>query len=187
MARHAPGKGRQNFQKIDWAAELSRHDRWLRDVVWVRVREPQAVEEVLQEVSLAAIEQRAPLTDPASVAPWLYRLAIRHSLMYRRRAGRQRRMMKTYAEQLTSSNGRVQDPLAWLLQSERGDLIRKAIESLPRRDAEILLLKYGQKWSYRDLGQHLRISESAITARLHRARKRLRRELTHLSAIEGDS
>jgi RNA polymerase sigma-70 factor (ECF subfamily) len=45
---------------------------------------------------------------------------------------------------------------------------------LPRRDGEILLLKYTEDWSYRELAAHLGISESAVEARLYRARSRLR-------------
>ena len=40
------------------------------------MREPQAVDEVMQEVSLAAVKQAAPLADRSKVAPWLYRLAV---------------------------------------------------------------------------------------------------------------
>ena len=38
--------------------------------------EPQAVDEVMQEVSLAAVRQKAPINDPSKVAAWLYRLAV---------------------------------------------------------------------------------------------------------------
>ena len=39
-----------NQPAIDWQAALAQHDRWLRTVVLARVREPQAVDEVMQEV-----------------------------------------------------------------------------------------------------------------------------------------
>ena len=55
--------------------------------------------------------------------------------------------------------------------------MRGALERLSRRDAEILLLKYTEDWSYRELALHLGASESAVEARLHRARARLRAEL----------
>ena len=60
---------------IDWGRWLSEHEAWLRRVILARTGEPQAVEEVWQQVALAAVEQRWPLTDPAKVAPWLHRLA----------------------------------------------------------------------------------------------------------------
>jgi RNA polymerase sigma-70 factor (ECF subfamily) len=73
------------------------------------------------------------------------------------------------------------DPLAWLLSDERRRLVRTALEQLSRQDAEMLLLKYSEDWTYRDLAAHLGISESAVEARLHRARGRLRRELANLN------
>ncbi len=171
----APAAGTE----IDWAAELARHDRWLRTIVLARLAERQAVEEVMQEVALAAVGQRAPLHDPTRVAAWLYRLAVRQALLYRRRRGRQRKLLDGFAGNHAARQGasEVRDPLDWLLQDERRALVRAALERLSGRDAEILLLKYTENWSYRELAAHLGISESAVETRLHRARERLRAAL----------
>ena len=42
------------------------------------------------------------------------------------------------------------------------------------------MLKYNEDWSYHALAEHLGISHSAVEARLHRARQRLRTELAAL-------
>jgi RNA polymerase sigma-70 factor (ECF subfamily) len=171
---------------IDWSEVLTRHDRWLRTVVWARVREFRAVDDVMQEVALAAVAQRAPLADPTKLAPWLYRLAVTQALLYRRSQGRQRKLADRYAQQLRSGapDALAGDPLAWMLAVERRQLVRAALERLPRRDAEILLLKYIEEWSYQELAAHLGISQSAIEARLHRARQRLRTALADRHEIE---
>jgi RNA polymerase sigma factor (sigma-70 family) len=62
-------------------------------------------------------------------------------------------------------------------------LIRKAIKRLPRQDAEMLMLKYTEDWSYRELADHLGISHSAVESRLHRARKRMRDQLAALDVV----
>lgn len=167
---------------IDWPIVLAEHDRWLRTIIYTRVGEPEAVDEVMQEVSMAAVRQAAPLRDASKVAPWLYRLAVTQCLLYRRKMGRRRKLTDRFANdrQPIESDNREADPLGWLLADERRQLIRTAVDRLPKRDAEILLLKYTEDWSYRDLAGHLGISESAIEARLHRARARLRKELTAL-------
>jgi len=174
-------------QGIDWPAMLAKHDRWLRTVVLARTGEIHAVDEVLQEVSMAAVAQRAPLQDPAKVAPWLYRLAVTQALLYRRKQGRRRKLTDRYAPRFspTEADARQMDPLVWLLADERRKLVRQALERLNQRDAEILLLKYTEGWSFRDLAEHLGTTESAIEARLHRARARLRQELTVLEVIEA--
>jgi RNA polymerase sigma-70 factor (ECF subfamily) len=173
--------------KIDWQAVLAQHDRWLRTVVYCRLGEPQAVDDVMQEVSLAAVRQQAPLEDPAKVAPWLYRLAVTQCLLYRRKRGRQRKLVEGYARRMRPAGvaPEASDPLRWLRAEERRDLVRTALGRLPRRDAELLLLKYGEDWSYRDLTEHLGISQTALQTRLHRARERLRRELAALEPYDG--
>jgi RNA polymerase sigma-70 factor (ECF subfamily) len=173
---------------IDWQAALAQHDRWLRTVVVARVREPQAVDEVMQEVALAAVKQAAPLTDSGKVAPWLYRLAVLQALLYRRKCGRRRRLTDRYSERVQHDEGEQSsplDPLNWLIAEERRTLIRAALAQLARRDAEILLLKYTENWNYHQVAAHLGISHSAVEARLHRARARLRQELAAMDVIEA--
>jgi RNA polymerase sigma factor (sigma-70 family) len=190
VAMTTPDPGQQpeaarGATSIDWASVLAQHERWLRTVIGARLGEPQAVDEVMQEVSLAAVRQRAPLNDPEKAAPWLYRLAVRQTLLYRRKQGRRRKMVDRYAQRFRPSeaDNRQADPLGWLLAEERRTQVRLAMSRLPKRDAEILLLKYNEDWSYDTLAKHLGISQSAIEARLHRARQRLRTELALLDVV----
>jgi RNA polymerase sigma-70 factor (ECF subfamily) len=169
---------------IDWNAVLAEHERWLRTVVAARLGERAAVDDVMQEVALAAIRQKAPLLDPNKAGPWLYQLAVRQVLMYRRKMGRKRKLVENYSRQITSE-GDEPDPLAWLLTSERRTVVRRGMAKLPSRDAEILLLKYTENWSYKQIADKLGISESAVEARLHRARGRLRSELAALEPMIG--
>lgn len=168
--------------RIDWNDALAQHDRWLRTIVLARVRERQAVDDVMQEVAMAAVRQAAPLLDMAKVAPWLYRLAVRQSLLYRRKCGRKRRLEASYA--LAGPPALGIDPLSWLLADERRSLIRQALGKLAARDREILLLKYTEGWNYHQIAAHIGISHSAVEARLHRARQRLREELSLLEVVE---
>jgi RNA polymerase sigma-70 factor (ECF subfamily) len=178
--------GSRPIGSIDWGAALAEHARWLRVAVLTRLGESQAVEEVMQEVALAAIAQRAPLSDPTKVAPWLYRLAVRQTLLYRRRLGRQHKLADRYARRSPAAldGFHTPDPLDWLLLDERRVLIREAIKRLPSRDAEILLLKYIDNWSYRELAARLGTTSGAVEARLHRARQRLRDAMIACGAIE---
>jgi RNA polymerase sigma factor (sigma-70 family) len=176
---------RASAASIDWPSVLVEHGHWLRTVIAARLGEPQAVDEVMQEVSLAAVRQKAPLDDPEKVAPWLYRLAVRQTLLYRRTQGRRRKLIGRYADrfQPTEADNRQADPLGWLLAEERGRLVRAAMSRLPRRDAEILMLKYNEDWSYHAIAAHLGVSHSAVEARLHRARQRLRDELAAVDVL----
>lgn len=177
------------MRQTDWPNLLRQHDRWLRTVVFARVGESAAVDEVMQEVAVAAFKQQAPLTDSAKAGPWLYRLAVRQALLYRRRQGRFRKLTQRYAERERPAemDGRAIDPLDWLLADERQSMVRTAVRSIPRREAEMLLLKYTEHWSYEQLALHLGITESAVESRLHRARARLRRALSALTGAEVEA
>lgn len=166
---------------LDWGRHLQEHEGWLRKVILVRTGEPQAVDEVFQQVSLAAVEQRWPLSDPAKAGPWLHRLAVIKSARYRRQQGRHRRALSALASHAPSPSGdALPDLMAWLVREERRQLARQALARLPARDAEMLLLKYAERWSYRRIAEQLGITEKAVDARLARARRRLRQELAVL-------
>jgi RNA polymerase sigma-70 factor (ECF subfamily) len=169
---------------VDWGACLAAHEGWLRKVILARTGEPQAVDEVFQRVALAAID-RGSIADPAKVAPWLHRVAVVQSLRHRRKLGRERRAVSRFADrQLQLGNGFAGDALALLLARERTQQIRESLLRLPGADAEILLLKYGERWSYRQIAERLGITEKAVDARLLRARSRLRSQLHELGIDE---
>ena len=166
-------------QPIDWARCLAEQETWLRGVILARTGEPQAVDEVWQEVSLAAIEQSAPLTDSDKAQGWLYRVAVIRSIRYRRQCARRRKRLAQLAAESNGHASAADDPFEWLLGEERRQLVRRALAELAGRDAEILMLKYQERWSYRRIASLLGISESAVDARVFRARERLRRQLAH--------
>lgn len=170
----------------DWSARLVAHARWLRTVIAARSGDVSAVDEIFQEISLAAVRQASTVPEE-KVAPWLYRLAVRQALLHRRRLGRQRRLRNGFTRERPSDADESADPLVWLLSDERRRLIRRAIGQLKSKDAELLLLKYTEDWSYHELSAHLGISHSAVETRLHRARQRLRAELVAVEVLEATS
>jgi RNA polymerase sigma-70 factor (ECF subfamily) len=181
MARDVPTqRPSASAASIDWPAVLAQNGRWLRTVVLARVADHSAADDVMQDVVTAAVEKGHQLRDPAKVAPWLYRLAVVAALQHRRRQGRRRKLVDRYVEQIPPAQYDEPDPLDWLLADERKSLVRQALGRLPRRDAEILLLKYTEDWSYRELAEHLGLSTSAVEARLHRARQKMRRTLARI-------
>lgn len=162
---------------INWEESLAEHAGWLRSVVAARLGEPQAVDDVMQNVAAAAVASntKSPLADPEKIAPWLYRIAVRQTLLYRRGCGRRRKLIQNFAERVgpSESDNRMPDPLGWLLANERSARFRTAMDEMSDRDREMLMLKYEHGWSYKRISKQLGISTSAVETRLHRARRRL--------------
>lgn len=172
--------------KRDWNARLALHARWLRTVITTRSGDAGATDEIFQEIALATMRQNPDVPED-KVAPWLYRVAVRQALSHRRRLGRQRRLRERLAFDSPPRSDDIGDPLIWLLADERQQLIRRAVQQLHAKDAELLLLKYTEDWTYHDLVEHLGISHSAVETRLHRARQRLREALIALEVTEATS
>ena len=161
---------------VTWAELLSEHAPWLKTVLLARVRCPHEAEDLWQEVSLAAL--RKDSCAVRNVAPWLYRLAVRAVLMHRRRTGRRRRHERHSWQFATAPHDACRDePSRWLISEERRALLNSAIQQLPAQETEILLLKYTENWSYRQISEHLGLSIEAVESRLTRARHRLRNRL----------
>jgi RNA polymerase sigma-70 factor (ECF subfamily) len=160
------------------------HEGWLRTVVRSRLNEPDAVEDVMQNIALAIVNNSSVLSEVNRVAAWLYQIAVRQVLMYRRTVGRRRKMQDRLS--LDQSVQRVQEsPLESALAAETAENVQKALSELSDIDRQILMLKYSEGWSYRDLSTHLGVREDTIEYRLMKARKNLRRLLTRCG-VEGE-
>lgn len=170
----------------DWVAALQAHEGWLKRLIQGRLGEPDALEDVWQEVGLAVSKQSTPVRDLTKAAPWLYRVALRQTLLYRRKAGRRRRLIASVAEfkSGTCEQAPGSEPLGWMLKGERAALVREAVKALPSREQDVLHLKYGEGWSYEQIAHHLGVSRAAVESRLFRARNNLRRELAARSITE---
>jgi RNA polymerase sigma factor (sigma-70 family) len=173
-----------NAEGIGWAAALEEHARWLRTVILARTGDPSVVDDILQELAVAALKQPAGKLHEVQSGPWLYRLAVTQSLLHLRRLGRRRRLLQRFTQMRSCGDADGVDPGEWLLAMEQRQSVRAALETLAPKDREILLLKYSEDWSYRQLAERIGISESAVEARLHRARQRLRAVLIRSAMIE---
>lgn len=162
---------------IDWGAAFSEHSHWLRTVIRSRLGEDRGTDDVLQEVAVAAVAAPNRPTQTEGVAPWLYRVAIRQCMMYRRTMGRRRRHTNQFAEEVRTRGETAGDALGWLLGNERQASIRRALDKLPELDRQILWLKHTENWTYEQLSARLGVSVRTIEYRLLQARNRLRKEL----------
>jgi RNA polymerase sigma-70 factor (ECF subfamily) len=96
--------------------------------------------------------------------------------MYRRTSGRRRKLQDRLAAE-TSARGAHDCPLRNLLAAEVQVSVQKALEELSEIDRQVLMLKYTEGWSYRELADRLGVREDTIEYRLLKARKNLRRLL----------
>lgn len=152
------------------------HESWLRTVVRSRLNEPDAVEDVMQNIALAIVRHRSILNEINRIGAWLYQIAVRQVLMYRRTSGRRRKMHERLVYE-TADRSRQDCPLQNLLAAEAQTSVRQALDELSEIDRQMLMLKYAEGWSYLELAERLGVREDTIEYRLLKARKNLRRLL----------
>lgn len=167
-------------QEIDGVLAANRG--WLRSVIAARLGTSDGADDVLQEVGVAVVEQKAPLQHQVSAKAWLFQIAVRQSLLFLRRVGRYRRHIGKAISRPEHSED--EDPLSWLLSTERQELIREALQRLNGRDREFLILKYVEGWSYREIATAQNTTERSVESRVHRARHKLREHLRQLDVID---
>ncbi len=164
------------------------HQAWLRTTLLSRLGCAHEVEEVLQEVAIAAATQSAKREPVERVAPWLYRVAIRQVMLFRRKAGRRKRLIEN-AARFSSTNetcGQTREPIEWLISLERQSEVRRAMSSMAERDRQLLMLKYVDGLSYGEIAQRIGVTASSVQSRLHRARAQLRAKLLSVEKIDAD-
>ncbi|MCH2202947.1 MAG: sigma-70 family RNA polymerase sigma factor [Fuerstiella sp.] len=161
------------------------NESWLRTVVRSRVHESEAVEDIMQNIALALVRQRDVLRDIGQLGAWLYQIAVRQVMMYRRTVGRRRNFENRLAQNSRSVDAVFSqvDPVASVLAAERQETVRSAVQQLDELDRQVLMLKYVEGWTYRQLAEMLGVSEDTIEYRLLKSRKRLKALLQHQGGV----
>lgn len=166
---------------IDWPLALSQHGSWMRKVVQSRLGHLNDVDDVVQEIATAVLEQESRPTNPQKVAPWLYGVAVRQASQFLRKQGRQERLRENYSRELADMEA-PPNPRDWVIHAERRLVLAKALDALEPAAREVLLLKYSEGLSYRELAALYEVTEKSLEHRLLKARQCLRRELQAMDA-----
>ena len=150
------------------------------------VREPALAEELAQEVFLRVYRARKSYKPRAKFSTWLFRIATNVALNALR-DGRMRRARESSLEGETEDAGpamQVADPGGnveqRMLEAERQEQIRGAVEALPEKQRLAVLLHKYQEMDYNEIADILDCSESALKSLLFRAYETLRVRLRPL-------
>jgi RNA polymerase sigma-70 factor, ECF subfamily len=138
-------------------------------------RDPGSAEDVVAEVFLVAWRRLADVPDGAEL-PWLLAVARRTQANQRRTVRRQRALHERLAQQPEAP---AEDQPRLL---EVDAAIHQALACLPPRDREVLMLVAWDALDHEGAAHALGCSRANVSVRLHRARRRLARELAR---IEG--
>jgi len=137
------------------------------------VRNPAEAEDVVQDVFLRVLERKRELAAIVDLRPWLVRIAWNLALDRYRRV-RPRQMDDLFAEALVSADLPADQALD---EAGRIRQVLGAIERLPGKEREALLLSAMDELSTVEIAAVLGRSESSVRSLLFRARAHLRQRL----------
>ncbi len=141
-------------------------------------------EELAQEVFLRVYRSRTSYRAEAKFSTWLYRIATNLAVNHARDTWRQRSVQTVYLDAADEETGTTPDVAddeptveQRMLREERMAAIRTHVMALPERQRLAVLMHKYQGMDYRQIGEVLKLSESATKSLLFRAYQTLRDKL----------
>jgi RNA polymerase sigma-70 factor, ECF subfamily len=141
-------------------------------------------EELAQEVFLRVYRSRESYSADAKFSTWLYRIATNLAINHARDTQHERPEVSVSLDEPDPETGTTMDVAdktpnveQSLLRRERLAAIRKQIDALPERQRTAVLMHKYQGMDYRQIGEVLKLSESATKSLLFRAYETLRERL----------
>jgi RNA polymerase sigma-70 factor (family 1) len=147
------------------------------------VQSAETAKDLVHDAYLRAWSQRrqVDLAGPAARS-YLYTIVRYEALDHLRHRRVEERWLTEYADPLVTDRGAVvsADPDRGLATKEMAATIRKAVDALPRRQRQVLLLRWRQQASYEEIAQTLGISPKTVAVHIGHAFQRLREVLAHI-------
>jgi len=148
------------------------------------VRNQAVAEELAQEVFLRVYRSRETYRAEARFSTWLYRIATNLGVNHARDTRHERTASTIYLDEPDSETGTTPDVAdltpsaeANILRRERMNAIRQHILALPERQQTAVLMHKYEGMDYKQIGEVLKLSESATKSLLFRAYQTLREKL----------
>ncbi len=150
-----------------------------------RMTRNQAIaEELAQEVFLRVYRSRETYRAEARFSTWLYRIATNLGVNQARDTRHERAASTVYLDEADSETGTTPDVAdstpdveSKLLRDERMAAIRDHVMALPERQRMAVLMHKYEGMDYGQIGEVLKLSESATKSLLFRAYQTLREKL----------
>lgn len=163
---------------------VEKHYRAMIHFLFRMVHNQAVAEELAQEVFLRVYRSRESYRAEAKFTTWLYRIATNLAVNHARDTRHERTAQTVYLDQPDEETGTTPDVAdddpnveQNLLREERMAAIRQHVMALPERQRMAVLMHKYQGMDYKQIGEVLKLSESATKSLLFRAYQTLRDKL----------
>lgn len=163
---------------------VTKYHRQIIHFLYRMVHNEAVAEELAQEVFLRVYRSRESYRAEAKFSTWLYRIATNLAVNHARDTKYERTAPTLELDQPDPESGTMPEVAASdpnveqrILREERMAAIRAHVAALPERQRMAVLMHKYQEMDYRQIGEVLKLSESATKSLLFRAYQTLRERL----------
>lgn len=139
---------------------------------------PGEVEDIIQDVFLAVFLGLKKFRCECSLKTWLFTITINKCRSHRYKRMLYLRFFSQPADKASVAPAHAADKTP--MDDETFDKVRLAVQALPAKYREPVVLRYLQELSTDETARILSISKNVLQVRLSRARERLRQDLAEL-------
>ena len=164
-----------------FTALVKKYEKQIHTFVWKRVRDYHVAEEITQDTFLRAYEKLGTLRDPSRFSGWLYMIATRCFLTW---LGEKRIPMQSLE---AMSNAEIEalfyaqymaEQTEKLATEQQREVVEYLLQKLPARERTAVVLHYLSEMTCEEIGDFLEVSPNTVKSQLHRARERLKKEVS---------
>ncbi len=163
---------------------LAKYRKPILHFMFRMVHNQAVAEELAQEVFLRVYRSRETYRAEAKFSTWLYRIATNLGVNHARDNKQERTASTVYLDEPDAETGTTPDVAdstpsaeAEMLRRERMKAIRQHVMALPERQQMAVLMHKYEGMDYKQIGEVLKLSESATKSLLFRAYQTLRETL----------
>ena len=165
--------GRYNMAQMkDVSAALDKYADMVRRICFLYLRRREDVEDAFQDVFLKYMQHEDPFASEEHEKAWILRVAINHC--------------KDQAGSFWHNRIVPLDEMYQAVIPVESQGILDAVKRLPPNERAAIFLFYYEGYSVAEIARILRLKANTVYSHLHRARKRLRRQIGGISHEEHD-
>jgi len=144
-------------------------------------------EDILQETYLMAFNKFHQLKEPSKCKPWLLRILRNNFLKNCQKSNSKQRLEQGEYIEFLKQNIRQKDAEELLAKDSGNRELAAAIEKLPLKYREVLMLYYMDDMLYKEIADTLDIPIGTVMSRLTRAREGLKTGLLRKIKTTGEN
>ena len=158
---------------------VRKYQRSVHALAWRKIGDFHIAEDITQDTFLKAYQKLSTLKEPQRFSSWIYVIVTNCCKTWLRKkrlpTHSLEKVSSSELDEATYSEHIIEENNKRTVEAQR-EVVQKLLEKLQESDRTIITLFYLGDMTYEEISEFLGVSIGAIKSRLHRARKRLKKE-----------